>query len=113
MASTLVMTKLHMPSPRAALIPRTRLTSLLDSDDRIALTLLSAAPGFGKTTVLSTWLAGTPANRAVAWVSLDEGDSQPSTFWQYVVTALAWPCPESASACCRCSAPGSPRHRRC
>ena len=87
MASTIVMTKLHVPSPRAALIPRMRLTALLDSDDRIALTLLSAAPGFGKTTILSTWLAGT-TDRAVAWVSLDEGDSHPSTFWQYVVTAL-------------------------
>ena len=87
MASTLVMTKLHVPSPRAALIPRTRLTALLGSDDRIALTLVSAAPGFGKTTILSTWLAGT-TDRAVAWVSLDEGDSHPSTFWQYVVSAL-------------------------
>ena len=87
MASTLVSTKLHIPAPRPTLVPRDRLTARLDADERIALTLVSAAPGFGKTTMLSTWLAGTH-DRAVAWVSLDEGDSQPSMFWQYVVTAL-------------------------
>ncbi len=87
MAGTLVSTKLHIPAPRPALVPRDRLTARLDADERIALTLVSAAPGFGKTTILSTWLAGT-TDRAVAWVSLDEGDSQPSMFWQYVVAAL-------------------------
>jgi LuxR family maltose regulon positive regulatory protein len=87
MASTLVSTKLHIPAPRPTLVPRDRLTARLDADERIALTLVSAAPGFGKTTILSTWLAGT-TDRAVAWVSLDEGDSQPSMFWQYVVAAL-------------------------
>ncbi len=86
-ASTLVSTKLHIPAPRPTLVPRDRLTARLDDDERIALTLVSAAPGFGKTTILSTWLAGT-TDRAVAWVSLDEGDSQPSMFWQYVVAAL-------------------------
>jgi LuxR family maltose regulon positive regulatory protein len=87
MAGTLVSTKLRIPAPRRALVPRDRLIERLDADERIALTLVSAAPGFGKTTILSDWLSGA-TDRAVAWVSLDEGDSQPSMFWQYVVAAL-------------------------
>src|SRR5664279_4624612 len=53
------------------------------------LTLISAPAGFGKTTLLAAWLAdATTDNRAVAWLSLDQGDRQPATFWTYVITAL-------------------------
>jgi LuxR family maltose regulon positive regulatory protein len=44
---------------------------------------------FGKTTLLTAWLsAAATENRSVAWLSLDEGDRQPATFWTYVITAL-------------------------
>ena len=53
------------------------------------LTLISAPPGFGKTTLLAAWLAAAPADgRSVAWLSLDRADSQPATFWTYLITAL-------------------------
>ena len=92
MASTLVATKLLVPQRRSALVPRSRLVERLDSGARGALTLVSAPPGFGKTTVLSTWISADP-DRRVAWVSLDEGDSAAPLFWQYVVTALGTPVP--------------------
>jgi hypothetical protein len=42
--------------------------------------LVSAPAGFGKTTLVTEWLAEAgPA--AVAWVSLDERDNEPATFW--------------------------------
>ena len=45
--------------------------------------------GFGKTTLLTAWLAaGTTENGSVAWLSLDQSDRQPATFWTYVITAL-------------------------
>ena len=50
------------------------------------LTLLSAPAGYGKTTLLSEWVAS--AGRAVAWVSLDKSDNDPARFWAYVVAAL-------------------------
>lgn len=60
--------------------------------DRVArgvgskLTLVSAPPGFGKSTLIGAWAA---ANRTrLAWVSLDVEDSEPSTFWTYVIAAL-------------------------
>jgi len=50
---------------------------------------VSAPPGFGKTTLLAAWLGETSGeDRCVAWLSLDPSDSEPSSFWTYVVTAL-------------------------
>ena len=90
MASTLVRTKFFVPQPRSALVARPRLLERLAGNADTALTLVSAPPGFGKTTVLSTWLASRDdPGRTVAWVSLDESDASAGLFWQYVVTALA------------------------
>ena len=50
------------------------------------MTLISAPAGFGKTTLVSEWIAacGIPA----AWLSLDEGDNDPARFLTYLVAAL-------------------------
>jgi LuxR family maltose regulon positive regulatory protein len=54
-----------------------------------ALTLVSAPAGFGKTTLLTEWLAADPADgRSAAWLSLDQRDNDPALFWTYLVTAL-------------------------
>jgi LuxR family maltose regulon positive regulatory protein len=50
------------------------------------LTLVSASAGFGKTTLVSEWVAG--CGRPVAWLSLDEGDNDLTRFLIYLVTAL-------------------------
>ena len=53
---------------------------------RRKLTLISAPAGFGKTTLVSEWLAD--CERPVAWLSLDEGDNDPTRFLTYLVAAL-------------------------
>jgi len=50
------------------------------------VTLVSAPAGFGKTTLLGEWLAG--CDRPAAWLSLEEGDNDPSRFLAYLVAAL-------------------------
>ena len=50
------------------------------------LTLISAPAGFGKTTLVSEWVAG--CERPVAWLSLDEGDNDPTRFLTYLIAAL-------------------------
>ncbi|HYV04052.1 MAG TPA: hypothetical protein VFB82_05690, partial [Blastocatellia bacterium] len=50
------------------------------------LTLISAPAGFGKTTLVSGWVAC--CQRSVAWLSLDQGDNDPTRFLIYVVAAL-------------------------
>jgi len=50
------------------------------------LTLVSAPAGFGKSTLVSEWIAS--CGRPAAWLSLDENDNDPARFLTYVVSAL-------------------------
>jgi LuxR family transcriptional regulator, maltose regulon positive regulatory protein len=85
----LLATKFFIPVSSHALIPRPRLIELLNMSLECPLTLVSAPAGFGKTTLLSTWVQSLLAERSrIAWVSLDEGDNEPVLFWMYVLSAL-------------------------
>jgi LuxR family maltose regulon positive regulatory protein len=50
------------------------------------LTLISASAGFGKTTLVSEWIA--QCRRPIAWLSLDGNDNDPARFISYMITAL-------------------------
>ena len=85
-AAPILATKLFVPSPQPKAVLRPRLIERLDEGLRRKLTLISAPAGFGKTTLVGGWVAGIP--RPVAWLSLDEGDSDPSRLLAYLVAAL-------------------------
>jgi len=82
----LLTTKLYIPSPRPGLVPRPRLIERLNAGIHGKLALVSAPAGFGKTTLVSEWIAG--SGRPTAWLSLDEGDSDPARFFAYLIAAL-------------------------
>ncbi|MFN2183665.1 MAG: LuxR C-terminal-related transcriptional regulator [Anaerolineae bacterium] len=84
----LLQTKLYIPLVRAKLVPRPHLIGHLEEGLQLGyrMTLLSAPAGFGKTTLLSEWLRQT--DRPVAWLSLDEGDNDPTRFLAYLLAAL-------------------------
>src|SRR5437660_5758321 len=86
----LLSTKLALPRPRPSLVLREPLLERLDEGLEHKLSLLSAPAGFGKTTLVSEWIA-TRGERQdsppVAWVSLDVGDNDPVRFWRYVIAA--------------------------
>src|ERR687883_250934 len=86
MPAPILATKLYVPSVPPRVVPRHRLIEQLDEGLHRKLTLISAPAGFGKTTLLSAWAAG--CGRPVAWLSLDEGDSDPRRFLTYLVAAL-------------------------
>ena len=86
MPTSLLTTKLYIPPPRPNLVPRPRLIERLNAGLHGKLTLISAPAGFGKTTLLSEWVASCKC--PVAWLSLDEGDNDPARFWAYFVAAL-------------------------
>jgi LuxR family maltose regulon positive regulatory protein len=86
MSAPILATKLYVPPPRPRVVPRPRLIERLNEGLHRRLTLVSAPAGFGKTTLLSEWLAG--CGREAAWLSLDEGDDAPSRFLSYLVAAL-------------------------
>ncbi len=86
MATAILVTKLYIPPPRPKVVSRSRLIEQLNKSLHGKLTLISAAAGFGKTTLVSEWVAG--CGRPVAWLSLDEGDNDPARFLTYLVAAL-------------------------
>ena len=88
MSTPILATKLYIPLPRSKTVLRRRLFERLNEglDESCKLTLVSAPAGFGKTTLVSEWVA--VCGRPVAWLSLDEGDNDPSRFLTYLVAAL-------------------------
>jgi len=88
MSTSILATKLYIPPPRPKIVLRLRLIEQLNEglSSGCKLTLISAPAGFGKTTLVSEWVAG--CDRPVAWLSLDEGDNDPTRFLTYLVAAL-------------------------
>jgi LuxR family transcriptional regulator, maltose regulon positive regulatory protein len=116
MLAPILATKLFIPPPRPNAVTRPRLLARLNDAFQRKLTLISAPAGFGKTTLLSEWIAecglpktdGKPAANPppirhpqfpsrpskFAWLSLDEGDADPNRFLAYTVAALQTVAPE-------------------
>jgi LuxR family maltose regulon positive regulatory protein len=101
MSEILLKTKLFVPPQRSFLVPRPRLIETLNQGLAGKLTLISAAAGFGKTTLVSSWIDAlqtgsaslpstphVPLRTQIAWLSLDENDSAPARFLSYVIAAL-------------------------
>ena len=88
MAEILLQTKLFVPPKRPFLISRPHLITKLNEGLMGKLTLASAPAGFGKTTLISTWLNQLAATHKTAWLSLDESDNDPVRFFAYFIGAL-------------------------
>src|SRR5438128_6893797 len=86
MPTSILATKLYLPRLRPNVVFRPRLLERLNEGVHRKLTLISAPAGFGKTTLVSEWVEG--IERPTAWLSLDEGDNNPSRFLTYLVAAL-------------------------
>jgi LuxR family maltose regulon positive regulatory protein len=90
MVTTILATKLYIPPPRAKIVLRPhlieRLNEGLSSGRTPGVTLISASAGFGKTTLVSEWVAS--CGQPVAWLSLDNGDSSLSRFLTCIIAAL-------------------------
>src|SRR3954447_14603274 len=68
-------------------VARTRLIERLNRPDGPPIVVLSAGPGYGKTTALAQW-AASGAQRPCAWVSVDHDDNDPVVLLTYVAVAL-------------------------
>ena len=108
MSTPLLATKLYLAPPRSNLVSRPHLLERLNDGLGRKLTLISAPPGFGKTTLLATWLASwrkaKPAPQPpgaggrtlqIGCVSLDRADNDPARFWTYFAAAVKTVRPEA------------------
>jgi DNA-binding SARP family transcriptional activator len=93
--SSLTLTsRLTLPTPAEQTLPRPRLFALLDRGLEAPLTLVSAPPGYGKTTLLAQWVEARAQEGAgpevlFAWYRLSEADNAPLTLVEGLVTSLA------------------------
>ncbi len=95
MTTGLLQTKLHAPPPRPNLVARPRMLARLDEGvaRQRRLALVVAPAGYGKTTLVTSWLATLPPETAVGWLSLDGHDNEPLRFIRYLVAAVRDPFP--------------------
>ncbi len=92
---TLRQTKLHRPRPTRYLVVRHRLWEQLDKGKTHPLILVCAPAGYGKTTLISSWIENMQAgdklgsaSMPAAWLSLDTYDSDVGLFLEYLIGAL-------------------------
>ncbi|WP_197047023.1 LuxR C-terminal-related transcriptional regulator [Paucibacter sp. KBW04] len=83
--------KLAPPQIQLDTVRRAALLGRLQGYRHMSLALVTSPPGFGKTTLLAQWreaLQSLAQPIPVAWLSLDEADSDPGRFLAYVLLAL-------------------------
>jgi ATP/maltotriose-dependent transcriptional regulator MalT len=86
MPTPILATKLYIPPLRPNVVIRPRLIERLNEGLHRKLTLIAAPAGFGKTTLVSEWIEGIEC--PTVWLSLDEGDNDPTSFLTYLVAAV-------------------------
>ena len=84
MASTTALAKVNRPK-LPSIVKRPRIDALFDGAADVPVTWLTATPGSGKTTAVNAWVSARKV-RSV-WLRLDEGDSDPASFFHYLSLA--------------------------
>jgi len=90
MSDRLLETKFHTPIWRSDGVIRSRLLDQLQAGltDQRKLTLVSAPAGYGKTTLITSWLNSLAESTRTIWLSLEKSDNEPARFLSYL--AAAW-----------------------
>jgi LuxR family maltose regulon positive regulatory protein len=89
MPNPIIQTKLAIPPSPASSISRPHLIARLNRGVELGhrLLLVTAPPGYGKTTLLGAW--ANQGEHRFGWLALDSGDNDPAQFWNYLASALA------------------------
>lgn len=81
-----IKSKIARPQPRPKLVARPHLTTFLDQGHAGGITLITAPAGYGKTTLVASWLER--SDRPTAWLSLKEEDNDPAVFCSHFIAAM-------------------------
>ena len=86
----IVRSKLEMPKRNSRLINRPRLFALMDHWLGLDLAVLVGPAGYAKSTAAAEWCrVKSGEGLRVAWLSLDEADSEPAQFVSYLIASLS------------------------
>jgi LuxR family maltose regulon positive regulatory protein len=86
MSEPLLTIKTSIPRSRENLVARPRLVEKINLGMKGRLILVSAPAGFGKTTLVTSWITST--DRHIVWLSLEESENNIHTFLNYLLAAL-------------------------
>jgi LuxR family maltose regulon positive regulatory protein len=87
--SRLIDARISVPAAVAAEVPRPALEELLDACAKHRLTIVSAGPGWGKTTAVAAWARRSVARAEVtAWLTVTQDEDTPAAFWQAFLRAI-------------------------
>ena len=81
--------KLRVPVLGVGVLNRPRVTGLIERAAAHPVTVITAPAGAGKTLACAIWAQSAARSSRVAWLTVDEGDRDPSRFWANVAAALA------------------------
>ncbi len=89
MLDRLLETKFHTPLWRSDGVMRPRLLDRLQAGltEQRKLTLVSAPAGYGKTTLITSWIYSFTESTRNIWLSLEKSDNEPARFLSYWATA--------------------------
>ncbi|MBS1808690.1 MAG: helix-turn-helix transcriptional regulator [Acidobacteria bacterium] len=87
MSTPILTTKLSIPPKRMDWVVRPRLLKRLDEGVRHRLTLISAPAGFGKSTLIASWVHKQQTCPRLAWFSVEEDDNDPVRFLAHFIAA--------------------------
>ncbi len=91
-SSKIVKTKVNPPQRRVGLLHRRRLIDFLHDNVNRKLLLISASPGYGKTSLLIDFVQDTEL--PTCWYAMDAADSDPWNFITYLLAAISETFPE-------------------
>ena len=91
-ARSITTTKLRRPRTPGDHVHRSRLLKQLDKGHGLPLTLVSAPAGYGKSTLVSSWVEA--CDCPSAWITLDKDDNDLHLFLNYLIHALQTVFPE-------------------
>lgn len=94
-ATPIIQTKLYRPPLHADFIPRPQLLEQFDGWQQRPLTLVSAPAGYGKSTLVSSWLES--LDDPSAWLSLDENDDDLALFLNYFLACVQSSFPDAVN----------------
>lgn len=89
----LIETKFNVPDCGNALVKRKRLFDKMGQKEIYNIVVVTAPAGYGKTTLISSWITYGIKKQKVTWLTLDAEDNEEGLFWSYFLQSFyrnAW-----------------------
>lgn len=84
----LIKTKFDIPDVLSSMVKRKRLFDKIGQKENCKIIMVTAPAGYGKTTLISSWVTHCIKKQKVAWLTLDDEDNDEELFWSYFLLSF-------------------------